>query len=85
MTNPVVNLIVNNYNLTMKCLPNMNNFNYKWIRKNNILPSRAQNVNSSQMIIVNLQPEDAGDYQCIMSNITGAISSNFFTVSITGN
>ena len=84
MTDPVVNLSVNNYNLTMKCLPNNNNFNYKWIKKNDVLPSRAQGVNSSQLTIANLKPEDSGDYQCVMSSSTGTISSNFSTVNIRG-
>ena len=84
MTVPVVNLTINNYNLTMKCLPNKNNFNYKWIRKNNVLPSRAQGVNTSKLTIFNLKPEDSGDYQCVMSNTTGTISSNYSTVIITG-
>ena len=82
MTDPVVNLSVNNYNLTIKCLPNNNNFNYKWIKKNDVLPPRAQGVNSPQLTIVNLKPKDSGDYQCVMSNSTGTISSNFSTVSI---
>ena len=84
MTDPVVNLSVNNYNLIMKCLPNNNNFNYKWIKKTDVLPPRAQGVYSSQLIIVNLKPEDSGDYQCVMSNSTGTISSNFSTVNIRG-
>ena len=84
MAIPVVNLTVNNYNLTMKCLSNMNNFTYKWIKKNDVLPSRAQGVNSSQLTIVNSKPEDSGDYQCIMSNNTGTISSNFYAVNIRG-
>ena len=84
MIDPVVNLTVNNYNLTIKCLPNMNNFNYKWIKRNDVLPSRAQGVNSSQLTIVNLKPEDSGDYQCVMSNSTGTIFSNFSEIRITG-
>ena len=84
MTIHAVNLTINNYNLTMKCLPHKNYFNYKWIRKNKILPSRVQGVNTSQLTIVNLKPEDSGDYQCVMSNSTGTISSNYSTVSITG-
>ena len=84
MTDPVVNLTVNNYNLTMKCLPNKKNFTYKWIKKNDVITSRAQGVNSSQMTIVNSKPEDSGDYQCVMSNNTGTISSNFYTVNIRG-
>ena len=82
MTDPVVNLIVNNYNLTMKCLPDKDNFNYKWVKKNDDLPSGAQGANTSQLTIVNLKLEDSGDYQCVMSNTTGAISSSFSTVSV---
>ena len=84
MTDPVVNLTVNNYNLIMKCSPNMDNFNYKWIKKNDILPSRAQGINTSQLTIVNLKPEDSGDYQCVMINSTGIISSSFSTVDVIG-
>ena len=84
MTNTVVTLTVNNYNLIIKCLPNNNNFNYKWIKKNDVLPSRARGVNSPQLTIVNLKPEDSGDYRCVMSNSTGSISSKFSTVNIRG-
>ena len=68
----------------MKCLSSLKNLNYKWIKRNDFLPSRAQGVNTSQLTIVNLKPEDSGDYQCVMSNSTGTISSNFSTVNITG-
>ena len=84
MTDPVVNLTINNYNLTMKCLPDNSKFNYKWIKKNEALPSRAQGASTSQLTIVNLKPEDSGDYQCVMSNSTGTISSRFSTVNVVG-
>ena len=84
MIDPVIDLTVNNYNLTIKCLPNMNNFNYKWIKRNHVLPSRAQGVNTSQLTIVDLKPDDSGDYQCVMSNSTGTISSNFSGIKIKG-
>ena len=83
-TDPVVNLTVNNYNLTMNCSPHNSKFNYKWIKKNEDLPSRAQGASSSQLTIVNLKPEDSGDYQCVMSNSTGTISSSFSTVHVIG-
>ena len=85
MTNQsVVNLTMNNHNLTMKCVSNLRNLNYKWIKRNDVLPSRAQGVNTSQLTIVNLKPEDSGDYQCVMSNSTGTISSEFLTINVTG-
>ena len=80
---PPKHLTINNYSLTIRCLPNKNNFIYTWIKKNDILPSRAQGINSSQLTIINLKPEDSGDYQCVMSNSTGTISSEFSAVRIT--
>ena len=81
---PVINLTMNNHNLTMKCLSSMSNFNYKWIKKNDVLPSRAQGASTSQLTIVNLKLEDSGDYQCVMSNSTGMISSDFLTITVRG-
>ena len=85
MTDPAVNLIVNNYILTIKCLPSNSNYDYKWIKKNDVLPSRAQGTNTSHLTIVNLKPEDSGEYQCIMSNSTGKVRSNFSAVKVKGN
>ena len=82
MTVPLVYLTINNYNLTMKCLPNKNNFNYEWMKKDDVLPSRAKGVKTSQMTIVNLKVKDSGDYKCVMSNSTGALGSNFTTVKV---
>ena len=84
MTDPVVNLTVNNYKLTIKCLPNNSNFNYKWIKKNEALPPRAQGASTSQLTITNLKPEDSGYYQCVMSNNTGTVRSNFSAVKVKG-
>ena len=84
LSDPILNLTVNNYNLTMKCSPDKNDFIYKWIKKNDNISLRAQGINTSQLTIVNLTPEDSGDYQCVMSNSTGTISSSFFKVNITG-
>ena len=84
MTESVVNLTVNDYILVMKCLPNRNNFNYIWTKKNDDLPSRARGISSSQLTINNLNPKDSGDYRCVMSNRTGNISSKFTTVYIEG-
>ena len=69
----------------MKCSANKDNYyNYTWIKKNSALPSRAQRVDSSHLIIVNLRPEDSGDYQCVVSNSTGTINSDFFAVHVKG-
>ena len=82
VTTPIVNLTINDYNLTMKCLPNNSNFQYKWIKKNSVLPLRARREHTSQMTIINLKRKDSGYYQCVMSNSTGTISSNFTSVEV---
>ena len=70
----------------MKCIPDDDRlYKYIWIKKNDVLPLRAQGINSSHLTIVNLTPKDSGDYQCVLSNGTGRISSKFSTVKIIGS
>ena len=84
MDNNTVNLFVKNYNLSMKCLPSDTDLQYKWNRKNTSLPASAVGANTSTLTIYRLTPEDAGDYQCIMSNISGVLASQFETLKING-
>ena len=86
MTDSIVNLTSNNYSLVMKCLPSKINFSYEW-KKDNLLQSArdwAIGKKSAQLTIINLKPNDSGDYWCIMSNRTGEIKSLRFTVHING-
>ena len=84
MDNNTVNLLVRNYNLTMRCLPSGTSLNYMWNRKNASLPASTVGVNSSTMTIYRLTPEDAGDYQCVLSNSSGVIASEFDRLKING-
>ena len=79
-----VNLLIRNYNLSMQCLPSGTNLQYKWNRKNASLPSSAAGVYTSTLTIYRLTPEDAGDYQCILSNVSGVIASEFTALKVKG-
>ena len=68
----------------MKCLSYKINFDFKWEKKNNKLPIRAQGVNSQQLTIINLNPKDSGEYRCIVSNSTGILASDYLLVTIKG-
>ena len=68
----------------MKCKPDKDNLNYTWERRGGRLPSMAQGAHTSHLVIVNLRPEDVGDYRCVVSNSTGTISSRFTSLVIDG-
>ena len=84
MDNDEVDLFVRNYNLTMQCHPLKTDLHYRWNRKNASLPASAIGVNTSTMTIYRLTPEDAGDYRCILSNISGVIASEYAALKING-
>ena len=79
-----IHLTVNDYKLSMICIPNKSYLNYKWERRNGNLPSTVRGTHTSHLVIVNLRPEDAGDYRCVVSNSTGTISSRFTSLAING-
>ena len=80
-----VDLLIRNYNLTMRCLPLGTDLQYRWNRRNASLPVSAVGEKTSILTIYRLIPEDAGDYQCILSNISGVIASEFTSLKVNGN
>jgi len=84
MSNPLIHLQTNDQQLTMKCVPDTEGVNYTWEKRYSTLPSRAQGVNTPTMIIVNLKPEDSGEYRCVITNSTGRIFSEYTSVVVRG-
>ena len=68
----------------MKCVPDTKGVGYTWEKRYSTLPSRARGVNTSNIIIVNITPEDSGEYRCIMNISTGRIFSSYESVSVKG-
>ena len=79
-----INLMVNNFNLSLQCGNYNKDFSYQWEMKNRGFDSRAQGVNSHQLTVTNLKPDDAGEYQCAMSNSTGKLFSDYVSITIKG-
>ena len=77
MSQSRVHLKTDSYNLSMRCVPYEKGFRYLWERMNDDLIPRAHGMYSSELTIINLRPEDSGEYRCIISNATGTIASNF--------
>ena len=82
-------LNVSNFTLSMKCIPEVNSFNYTWEKKSYITgfdhTSQITGVNSPYLTIFNLKPEDSGDYRCIMSNSTGRCPSDYARLIVYGS
>ena len=52
--------------------------------KNGGFDSRAEGVNSHQLTITNLKPDDTGEYRCAMSNSTGKLLSDYVPITVKG-
>ena len=81
----LINLTVNNFRLSMECIPYGSDYEYKWEKKNeNIIP-RSQGTNSRHLNINDLRPADSGEYRCIVSNSTGTIISDYLLLTVEGS
>ena len=57
---------------------------YNWERQNGSIPSGATGVNTNTLTIINLTPEDAGNYRCVATNASGSSQSNYATLTVNG-
>jgi len=58
---------------------------YNWERQNGSIPSGAIAINTNTLTIINLQPEDAGNYRCVATNASGSSYSEYATVVVKGD
>ena len=57
---------------------------YEWERQNGVIPSDSTGVNTNTLTLINLQPEDAGNYRCVATNAGGGNESNYAAMTIYG-
>ena len=78
----VIPLFTNFTNHTLTCEADGALF-YRWERRNDVIPSDSTGVNTNTLTLINLQPEDAGNYRCVATNVRGSSKSNYATVNVT--
>ena len=57
---------------------------YNWERQNGTIPSDFTGMNTTNLTLINLQPEDAGNYRCVATNASGSSESNYAHLTING-
>ena len=57
---------------------------YHWEKKDEQIHLRVQGVSSHELNIINLKPDDSGEYRCAMSNSTGNIFSDYSLITVKG-
>ena len=77
----VIQLCTNFTNHTLTCEADGVS-SYNWERRNGTIPSDSTGVNTNTLTLINLQPEDAGNYRCVATNASGSNESNYAVVTI---
>ena len=81
--NMTIDLVNNNTNVSLTCEAD-GALSYNWERQNDVIPSDSTGVNTNALTLINLQPEDAGNYRCVATNASGSSESNYANIDING-
>jgi len=81
--NDTILLLTNNRNHSLTCEAD-GATSYNWERQSDSVPSGATGVSTNTLTIINLTPEDAGNYRCVATNDSGISRSNYATLTVNG-
>jgi len=69
-----INLVNNNTNVSLTCEAD-GALSYNWKKQNYNIPADSIGMNTNTLTLINLQPEDVGNYQCVAINVSGSSES----------
>jgi len=83
LMNSAIDLVNDTTNVSLTCEADGAK-SYNWEREGGNIPSGATGVNTSTLTIINLTPQDAGNYRCVATNDSGRSESNYARLTING-
>ena len=79
----IINLVNDTTNVLLTCEAD-GALSYNWERQNGVIPSDSTGVNTNTLTLIDLQPEDAGNYRCVATNASGSSESNYAIIDLNG-
>ena len=80
-SNQIVSITIQSFSLTCKAIGGTS---YYWEKHNGSIPSGATGINTDTLTIINISPEDSGNYRCVVSNDNGKVYSVWAVVTVNG-
>ena len=81
--NITINLVNDTTSVSLTCEADGAS-SYNWERQNGDIPSDSIGMNTNTLTLINLQPEDAGNYRCVATNDSGSSASDYANIAING-
>ena len=76
-----IGILTGDKSVTFTCLAEGEGLLYSWQRQGSQLPLNAA---TSTLVISGVREEDSGNYQCIVENRFGQVSSDYAALNVTG-
>ena len=81
--NITINLRNHTTNVSLSCEADGAS-SYNWERQDGNTVSDSTGGNTNTLTLINLQPENAGNYRCVATNASGSSKSNYANLTIDG-
>ena len=82
--NQTLAIVLGNETISFNCTADGEGLSYTWHRQDLELPYSATGNTTSILVISGVRVGDSGNYQCIVSNRFGVVTSDYALLNVTG-